>query len=224
MIVHSLRVRARSIRKRFHPQGYKEFFIQAALERSSANTYLEIGVRDGASFKTIQALTKIAVDPTRTPTMHHLSDNETFFELTSDEFFKVKAPDLLQDRPLGACLVDGLHTFEQSLDDVINASRWMASDGTIILDDCFPRTAERASLEPTGRAWNGDVWKTMALLRATQPQWDVWTLDVDEGVGLVTGFQSPYQVISADQRAVFKSLSYQSLADDPGLIGLRARP
>lgn len=213
----------RPIRQRLQPREYKEFYVQEAIDRSEADAYLEIGVRNGHSFRAVRAPFKVAVDPERTAWMQNLKAGESFFESTSDLFFEKEAPVLLKNEPLAACLVDGLHTFEQSLRDVINASAWMAVDGTIVLDDCFPRSEERASLEPTGGAWNGDVWKTIAVLKETQPHWDVRTLDVDEGVGLITGLSAPFRNIAADQLTFFKNLNFRSLADDPALIGLRAR-
>ena len=100
----------------------------------------------------------------------------------------------------------------------------MSPDGVIVLDDCNPRNAGRASEIPNGGAWNGDVWRAVALLRQTQPQWTVLTVDADQGVGLVWGFNSAARVISETERERFRGLPYTRLAADRSLVGLAQPP
>ena len=120
------------------------------------------------------------------------------------------------------CLIDGLHTYRQSLRDVLNASDWMHPHGVIVVDDCNPKTLDRANPTPTGKAWNGEVWKTMATLKSTQPQWSVRTLDTDEGVGLVLGFQNKRSNVSDLDIASFDALDFSHLQKHPEIVGLQA--
>ena len=210
----------RSFQRRLSPEQYKEYYVQKALHAIGSLAYLEIGVRQGDSFRYIQATEKIGVDPCRTAEIAVLSEGETFYEMTSDEFFSGPAADLFARKPIGVCLVDGLHTFEQSLADVLNAAKFLHRDGTIVLDDVYPDTEDKAALAPHGRAWNGDVWKTMALLRSTQPEWEVFSIPVDEGVGMVRPHGHPANPITADDIRRYKELPYEALRSNPDLIGV----
>jgi hypothetical protein len=220
MMINHLHRHARNLRRLLRPRGFKEFIIQQELNRLGRNCYLEIGVRTGDSLRYLNAKRKLGVDPERTAPMATLRAGEEFFEMTSDHFFAGPAEHVLGGRVVDVCLVDGLHTFRQSLADVLNAAKWMREDGAIVVDDCFPDTADKAALEPHGRAWTGDVWKTMAILRKTQPQWDCHTLDLDEGTGVITGFAHPQRPIADALIEEFSGLGYEALAADPGLIGL----
>lgn len=210
----------RRLRRRIKPSQYKEHYVQEALDPLGAQVYLEIGVRQGDSFRCIKATEKVGVDPCRTAEMAVLREGETFYEMTSDEFFSGPAADLFARKPIGVCLVDGLHTFEQSLADVLNAAKFLHRDGTIVLDDVYPDTEDKAALAPHGRAWNGDVWKTMAVLRSTQPEWEVFSIPVDEGVGMVRPHGHPANPITADDIRRYKELPYEALRSNPHLIGV----
>ena len=58
--------------------------------------YLEIGVRDGESFRLAKADVKIGIDPERMANMATLQPGEQLFETTSDEFFAEHAPRVLE--------------------------------------------------------------------------------------------------------------------------------
>lgn len=211
----------RRIRRRLRPSHYKEHYIQTFLDTLEGGVYLEIGVRLGDSFRYIKAQEKIGVDPCRTKPMSILRENESFFEMTSDAFFKGPAITLFEDKRVDVCLIDGLHTFRQSLADVLNSARYLQPDGVIVLDDVFPDTADKASPVPHGRAWNGDVWKTMALLRSSQPDWEVFSLPVDEGVGLIRPHGHAALQMSEETITSLEALPYKALESNPNLIGLQ---
>lgn len=216
--------RTRSIRRRLLPTDFKEFYVQRELDRLGNGVYLEIGVRRGESFRPVRARTKIGVDPVRSPEMTTLLPGEFFFAMTSDAFFADEAPRAIGEARVDVALIDGLHRYDQVVADVANAAQWMNRDGVIVLDDCNPRTAARAVESPTGDAWNGDVWRAMALLRRTQPQWNVATIDADQGVGMIWGFGQPLATISEVERETCRTLSYADLDSDRRLIGLIRAP
>ena len=202
------------------PNAYKEYYVQEALDYLGRGVYLEIGVRLGDSFRYIKAREKIGVDPCRTKPMLKLRDGEAFFETTSDDFFQGPAVQLFAEKKADVCLVDGLHTFRQALADVLNAAKILQRDGVIVLDDVYPDTEDKACPIAHGRAWNGDVWKTMALLRSTQPHWEVASLPVDEGVGIIRPHGHTARAIDSADIARFERLPYEVLAADPGIIGI----
>ena len=213
-------IRLRSIRRYVYPQKYKEYYIQKELNCLGCNTYLELGVRLGTCFRYIQARAKVGVDPCRTKPISKLRVGESFYEMTSDVFFHEVATTAFSTEKVDVCLVDGWHTFEQSLADTLNAAKFLHRDGTIVLDDVYPDTEDKAALTPHGRAWTGDVWKTMALLRSTQPEWEIFSVAVDEGVGIVKPHGHPANLITVDDIRRCKELPYGALRSNPDLIGL----
>ncbi len=220
-------MRAQAIRAGLHktvqlvaPHRFKPAYIQAQLDRLGAALYLEIGVRDGATFRSVRCRRKVAVDPTRTETMRIIRPGESFFEETSDHFFETSVRHALADEPIDVALIDGLHQFEQVLRDVLNCAQWIRPDGVIVLDDCNPSSAERGQSSPTGGPWNGDVWKAIALIRRTQPQWNCITVDTDEGIGMIWGFEAGVATISESDMSWARDLKYQDLDRDRSMIGL----
>jgi Methyltransferase domain len=207
------------MRRRLAPNRFKETYVNRALARYDRPTrYVEIGVREGESFRFVRADSKIGIDPDRTPSMTVLLPGEQFFELTSDEFFERQAPVILEPGSVDVALVDGLHEFRQALRDVLHLERYMRPDGVIVLDDCNPPTAERGSEVPIGGAWNGDVWKVVACLLAERPELTVATLDADEGVGVVTGFGEAPTPLAEAVVERYKSLPYEHLAANRAVV------
>jgi hypothetical protein len=206
---------SRPLRRRLAPSRFKETYVNRALARyERPTTYVEIGVREGESFRLARADSKIGIDPERTPGMATLEQGERFFELTSDDFFEQRAAAVLEPAGVHVALIDGLHEFRQVLADVLNLEPYMRPDGVVILDDCNPRNAERASETPIGGAWNGDVWKLPAYLIETRRDLVVATLDADEGVGVVCGFGATPAPADPAEVERFKSLPYEHLAHD----------
>ena len=206
---------SRPARRRLTPNQFKETYVNRALARCAPpTTYLEIGVREGESFRLARADSKIGIDPERTPQLSALRPGEQFFELTSDEFFE-RAGELLEPRSVHVALIDGLHEFRQVLRDFLNLEPYMRHDGIVVVDDCNPRTAERGSETPIGGAWNGDVWKLPAYLLVARPDLRVATIEADEGVGLIGGFEAPPPPPPDDSEIErFKALAYEHLARD----------
>jgi SAM-dependent methyltransferase len=177
--------------------------VQQALAMRSKPVYLEIGVSRGQAFQRISADIKIAVDPAfrLTDRTRELADAKgrdvRYFETTSDAFFGTETA-LLEQYPIDVALIDGLHTYEQVVDDVENAVRHLRDDGVIFLHDCnppFELAGRRADswddfmAQQSGPLkigiWNGDVWKAIVHLRSTRDDLVVGVLKCDQGVGFV---------------------------------------
>src|SRR5271154_1554110 len=112
--------------------------IQSLLDLYEHPSYLEIGVNRGETFNKVTAGVKVAVDP------NFLCDHSDkvsagqdvrFFQLTSDEYFRDEAPSLPR---IDVIFIDGLHTFEQTLRDLLNSIFFLRRDGVIIIDDVIP--------------------------------------------------------------------------------------
>jgi hypothetical protein len=177
--------------------------LQQVINQRSARNYLEIGVNNGVNFFKIRAASKIGVDPnfcyTQRRKINWYLRNPTnwranYYEITSDQYFKEKGA----ERPIDVAFIDGLHTHEQSLKDVLNAVDRLSSNGVIIMHDCNPPSqvaatpadslerAREMKIPGISDAWCGDVWKTVCYLRSQRKDLSVFVLDCDFGLGVVT--------------------------------------
>lgn len=172
----------------------------AHLRRFSPSTFLEIGTGGGwAGRGEIHADTLVGVDPAPSgPT-----DGYTHFRrCTSDEFFVEPLP----VEHFDVVLVDGLHHAEQVFKDVVNCLGHLSPDGVIVMHDCNPQD-EWAQVVPSVRPfWNGDCWKAMVKLRATRPDVHAFTVDTDQGLGLVRKAERPMPLISVPDELTWEGL------------------
>lgn len=173
--------------------------VQSSLDRSGGGTYLEIGVAWGWALCRVRATRKIGVDPKfrmgpfASRGAHRGTRELHLMEMTSDDFFAGHAH--LLHGGLDAALVDGQHTYEQSLKDVEHCLNYLNDDGTIVMHDCNPATESQGlpvesfrefrERYPMRIFWCGDVWKTIVHLRSTRDDLRVAVLDCDFGVGLI---------------------------------------
>ncbi len=159
--------------------------------------YFEIGVHKGISLHQARPETPrvIGVDPKpalRQDVAGQLPTSAaTIYQLTSDEFFaRYNLRDLL-DGPVALAFIDGLHLFEQVLQDFVNVERYCAADSVILLHDCLPFDAVTASRERTTDFYSGDVWKAILALRRLRPELDMVTVrTAPTGLCLVAGLDS----------------------------------
>ena len=160
--------------------------IQTIILKYNFKTYLEIGCKTGNSFLPIVCKNKIAVDPIfkigikkklKWLYLNPTNLRNEYFEETSDSFFENRQLFLQKKNPIDVVFIDGMHTFENSLKDVINSLKFINKKGWIVMHDCFPpnKAASTPSKNPellssenipkwTGE-WCGDVWKTIVYLR-----------------------------------------------------------
>jgi len=123
--------------------------------------------------------------------------DERVFRMTSDDFFTGRKR-MLVTHGISVGLVDGLHTYEQSLRDVLNALEHLRPNGVILMHDCNPTTefvaAPATSIDEMIKrdilgwdgSWSGDVWKAVVHLRSLRDDVNVFVLDCDTGIGVVT--------------------------------------
>lgn len=221
--------------------------IQLLIKKYGYSNYLEIGTQEGKSFFPIRCRKKTAVDP-----YFKISNKERikwilknpynlraqFFELTSDNFFLTKKKFLNQNRKLDIALIDGLHTFSATLNDVLNCLKFLQKNGTIIMHDCFPphkaaaiEAESESEAEKKGKdfpswtgEWCGDSWKAIAYLRKNYPgKIEAYVLDMDYGLGIVKIVDSDLNLkIDQELYKKIESLTYEDLLSDPEKwIGLR---
>jgi hypothetical protein len=190
--------------------------IQAVLDKIRGKRYLEIGVYKRENFNKITAKQKIGVDPYYGVSNKILSkflrlfpilcschkllkrgNGEDFFQMTSSRFFEEHAAWLALNT-IDVCLVDGSHTYVQTLNDVMDCLKYLGHSGVIVIHDCNPTSAamahpvgsydEAAKMKLPGwtNEWCGDVWKVIVYLRSQCPDLRICVLNLDYGLGIVT--------------------------------------
>jgi len=130
---------------------------------SPNNSYLEIGVEWGYTFKNVHFLDKTGVDP------DPKFDSPGLVKLTSDEFFETNR------KKFDVVFIDGMHQTEYVLHDFNNAVKCLNQAGTIYIDDILPTCYQEQLKIPVNfiyengilkytSPWTGDVWKIVYYL------------------------------------------------------------
>lgn len=207
--------------------------VQEIINWTKTKVYLEIGVRYGITFLQIKAPIKIAVDPLfdiiklRKILLYIKNPinlfNNKYYEMTSDDFF-AHVPKIITEKGIDVVLIDGLHTFEQSLKDCLNSLKYLNDNGVIVMHDCNPmsatighraksqKEAKNLNLEGWDGSWSGDVWKTIVYLRSTRKELNIFVLNCDSGLGIITRGQQEFPLKYSLNEV--KELSYKDLEKD----------
>ncbi len=171
------------------------------MKQKNLNNYLEIGVQRGFIFFRIKSTFKIAVDPGfefgKMKTWNKVFNFpynlfNKYFETTSDDFFLKNAKQVFEKTKPDLIFIDGMHEYQYALRDIENSLRYMTDNGVIVVHDCNPKTKEAGSSfkefseNNYEGLWNGDVWKAILHLRSTRQDVNVFVLDCDHGLGIIT--------------------------------------
>jgi hypothetical protein len=164
--------------------------IQSVINLFDNPKYLEIGVDQGVTFHALAAAQKVAVDPNFRFDIEkaRLSQkNNSYFQVRSDEFFEKFAHkfDLFD-----VIFLDGLHTFEQTLRDLMNATGYLNRNGVILIDDVRPISYSSSLKDETQAlmvkqtlpqeadgAWMGDVYRLLYFIEAFMPSYTYATIN-----------------------------------------------
>ena len=142
--------------------------IQKLINLKKYNSYLEIGCDKNENFLKININKKIGVDPRIGGT--HRMTSDTFFQ-KNKEFFDI-------------IFLDGLHTYEQTINDIKNSLTYLNQNGIIIVHDCLPKKIWNQIVPRLYGHWNGDVWKAIVETR-TFKNVDCYTCVADHGLGII---------------------------------------
>ncbi|WP_010216722.1 class I SAM-dependent methyltransferase [Sphingomonas sp. PAMC 26621] len=186
--------------------------IQFILDLYKDPTYLEIGVDQGVTFDALRANLKVAVDvrfafDLAAARASADSVRCEYHETASDAFFADRA---LTAPKFDVVFIDGLHTFEQTLRDLLNASYVLAEGGTIVVDDVMPsgyaasipdldltRQFWTATNNPDG-SWMGDVYRLIFFIQDFLGSFSYAT--VEENHGQTVLWKKPRHVSSNPAR------------------------
>jgi len=203
------------------------FFLKKLFREKKFKTYLEIGVFRGRVFFSVPANNKIAVDPEfqfaaskKIKKVFRRFSNlwAKFYEKTSDDFFATNALQLFQKNKIDVCLVDGMHEYSFALRDIENSLNLLQKNGVILVHDCNPVSKEAsvsfAEYKNRGLVldWNGDTWKAIVHLRSLRDDVNVFVLNCDQGLGVVT-FGKPENKLKFRQEEI-NALTYEQLNEN----------
>ena len=175
--------------------------ISTLMKQKSLKNYLEIGVHNGHILFRIKSNFKIAIDPKFTfdtarkigkTIINPFNICNQYFEKTSDDFFANDAQKTIGTKKIEISLIDGMHQYDYALRDIENTLKYLSDNGVIVIHDCNPQTKAASGTWDEWQSrneegfWNGDVWKAIVHLRSTRKDINVFVLDCDHGLGIVT--------------------------------------
>ena len=187
--------------------SHRRTLLPFLAQHLKAKNYLEVGVKGGKTFLPIRVRNKFAVDPVfRIKSSYKRSQVlkypfnffAHYFECTSDEFFAKHATAVLTKESLDLAFIDGLHTFEQSYQDIINTLPYLKQTGVMVVHDCSPHSSAAAfpaasiadvkQINPPGfdGLWSGDVWKVVPKLKLNYPDLSIFVVDQDSGLAVIS--------------------------------------
>jgi hypothetical protein len=182
-------------------------FLRTLHERLKPETYLEIGVRWGGTFR-LANCASIGIDPKFALLRQVVGAKPIclMYQETSDYFFEHRDPKELFDGPIDMAFLDGMHHFEFLLRDFINTERHCHPNSVILLHDCLPphnsmttRDQSKALFNPLPYTfwWTGDVWKIIPVLQKYRPDLSVELFDCKPtGLVAITGLDPASRVLS----------------------------
>jgi len=174
-------------------------------------TYLEIGVRDGASLALSRA-TSVAIDPAFRIT-HELRCDMQLVRATSDDFFA--RPDPLghfKGKPIDLAFIDGMHLFEYALRDFINVEQHTRASSIVVFDDVLPRDVDEAARDRHTVLWAGDVYKLIPVLHRHRPDLLVLPLDTHPTGLLLILSPDPRSTVLRDE---YDAITAAYVVEDP---------
>ena len=169
-------------------------FINKAVHKFNNCKYLEIGCQNNDCFDSIDARSKIGVDPNKGGTIRSTSDD---FFTKNKSFFDV-------------IFIDGLHTFEQCRKDIINSLKFLNYNGYIFIHDLIPRSWLEENVPRLQEAWTGDVWKVSLELNKTDGI-NFFVILADSGIGMIR--KKTKDVAYYDDYLQLKELKFKDFLD-----------
>ncbi|WP_144106957.1 class I SAM-dependent methyltransferase [Paraburkholderia sp. BCC1886] len=186
------------------------------------SNYLEIGVQTGKSIA-LAKCNAIGVDPAPTISVA-LPDRVKLIRATSDQFFAEQALNLLSE-PVDMAFIDGMHLFEYALRDFINIEKYAGQHTLVVIDDILPVAPAQAARDRKTRAWTGDVWKLLPILRERRPDLSLLLLNAyPTGLVCISGLNSKSTALQKAYREIVSEWSNIVLVPDEILSRVGALP
>ena len=208
--------------------------IQRLLPSSPDSKYLEVGVQHGYTFHEVKAGLKVAVDPHfafDVAAMQRDQDRSgcRYHQVTSNDYFN----NIWNDGELfDVIFLDGLHTFDQTLKDFLNAIRCVKADGVIVVDDVMP-VSYASSISDVDRfqefrkkrgiedgSWMGDVFKIPFFVKNYLSLYSYATVEENCAQMVIWQARSDIQNDSSMNVEAICRLEYLDFALRPDILNL----
>ena len=165
-----------------HPSFFELMFQWIKPEK-----YLELGVRDGTTFRVVSKYCLKAIGVDLLPSPFPLESNMEFNVMSTDDYFK----NLDKDVKFDAVFIDADHSHEQSLIDFMNVKEHVIEDGFIFFHDTYPY--DPVFFDP--HACN-DAYKTAHYIKQNFiDEFEIVTLPFNPGVTIVKKMKRNKQLI-----------------------------
>ena len=176
-------------------------------------SYLEIGVFRGRSLSLARPPTMaLGIDPC--PRTDYRWQTQTrILPMTSSEFFSGHSlAEFFGVDRFSLALVDGLHRFEQALDDIFNLEPYAQPDSVIAVHDTMPLDEKTAARTRCTGFHTGDVWKIVPFLKQVRPNLEIVTVRTrPSGLTLIRSCSPLRRKARADAEALarFRELPWE---------------
>ncbi len=133
----------------------------------------------------------LGIDPF--PEMDHRWRTPTqVLPMTSTEFFsKHSLAEFFGTNSFSLAFIDGLHQFEQAIDDIFNLEVYAHPTSVIALHDTIPLDEHTSARERHTTFHTGDVWKVLPFLKQYRPGLEVTTVRTGpSGLTLIRGLNA----------------------------------
>lgn len=196
-----------------------------------AARYLEVGVWRGATFDKVPAARKVAVDPAfrlDPPAGERDEPGTDYHEVTSDEYF---AGLVGRDELFDVIFLDGLHVYEQTLRDLMNALDHLQPDGVVVVDDTHPPShlcslpdrdeyfAVRDYIGETDKRWMGDIYKLVWFVDTFCPHLTYRTIADNHGQTVL--WRKPRADVRQRPLGAVAGLSFEQMVVEQDVLHLR---
>lgn len=168
--------------------------INGIIKKHGFKSYLEIGVNDGKNLNAIECENKYGTD---IADLSHLkTDAALYYKTSSDDFFNALGDGMSEnvtDFPThyDCIFIDGDHTHKQSERDLQNSLLHLKEGGLILLHDTNPNNIKEITPNNNGKAWCGEVYKT--VLEARYDGFVVRTIPDDYGITIINCDMIPFE-------------------------------
>jgi hypothetical protein len=191
------------------------------------DTYFEIGTLTGGTLR-LATCNSIAVDPNFQIDSDVIGKKPScsFFQETSDTFFRTRSPSRILGREIDLAFLDGMHLFEYLLRDFANTEKHCRRNSVILLHDCLPpgfymtvRSWDEKDRKDSAFPgwWTGDVWKVVPVLQKYRPDLSITVTDCQPtGLVVITNLDKNstvlddryYEIIAEHSRPVMDRKEY----------------
>lgn len=158
----------------------RQTLIQKLVNKINAQSYLEIGLGRGITYKNINCKKIYGVDPCYGGWDDgQVCTTEPTHKMTSDQFFKENT------EQFDVIFIDGLHEADTVERDINNALDCLNSGGYIVCHDMNPSSKRAQAVPRVSKAWNGDCWKAWVKIRQVNPEISMCVISADCGLGVI---------------------------------------